>query len=216
MITLSAFLWSLGTLLLVCVIGQKAPGKQVLNLVLAGMIVSSLFNAGTSYIKLAADPSNQLPAITYWLMGSLSGAKNSDVTAILPVMLLGLIPLFLLRWQINLLTLGDDEARTMGINTTLLRLMIILCSTLVTAASISVSGMIGWVGLVIPHLCRKLIGSNFKYLLPACMLTGAAFLLFVDNLSRNLMATEIPLGILTAFAGAPFFLSLMMQKEVLL
>lgn len=115
----------------------------------------------------------------------------------------GLLPLFLLRWKLNLLTLGDDEARAMGVNAPRLRFLTVVCATLVTAASIAVSGMIGWVGLVVPHLCRKLVGSNFRVLLPCSMLAGAAFLLLVDNLSRNLLATEIPIGILTAFTARP-------------
>jgi iron complex transport system permease protein len=128
-------------------------------------------------------------------------------------MTLGLVPLLLLRWQINILTLGDEEARTLGVNTNLLRFVVIVCATLVTAASISVSGMIGWVGLVIPHLCRKLVGSNYRYLLPATYLAGAAFLLIVDDVSRNLLAVEIPIGILTAFVGAPFFIYLICRRE---
>ena len=212
-IALISFFVSLLTVALVYLVAQRAQGKRVLNLVLAGMVISSLFNAATSYIKLVADPTNQLPAITYWLMGSLSGMRLDKVVHILPAMLLGLIPLFLLRWKINLLTLGDDEARTMGVHAGHLRLGVVLCASLVTAASISVAGMIGWVGLVIPHLCRKLVGSNFKVLMPASMLAGSAFLLLTDNISRNLIATEIPIGILTAFVGAPFFLYLMLRKE---
>ena len=211
-VTLSAFFWSLVTVAVVYLIGQRAPGERVLNLVLSGMIISSLFTAATSYLKLVADPTNQLPEITYWLMGSLSGTRLADVARILPAMAAGLLPLFLLRWKLNLLTLGDDEARAMGVNAPRLRFLTVVCATLVTAASIAVSGMIGWVGLVVPHLCRKLVGSNFKVLLPCSMLAGAAFLLLVDNLSRNLLATEIPIGILTAFTGAPFFLYLMLRK----
>jgi iron complex transport system permease protein len=128
-------------------------------------------------------------------------------------MLIGLFPILLLRWRINILTLGEEEAKTMGVDTGRLRLVVILCATVLTAASVSVSGMIGWVGLVIPHLCRKLVGNDCRYLMPASMMFGAAFLLMVDNISRNLMATEIPIGILTAFVGAPFFLYLMTRKE---
>ena len=212
-VTTSAFFWSLLTVVVVYLVGQRAPGGKVLNLVLAGMIISSLFNAGTSYIKLVADPNNQLPEITYWLMGSLNGTVGREVLTILPAMLLGLVPLFLLRWKINLLTLGDDEARAMGVHPGRLRLIVVVAATLVTAASIAVSGMIGWVGLVMPHLCRKLVGSNFRQLLPASMLAGAAFLLLVDDLSRNLLAVEIPIGILTAVIGAPFFLYLLLRKE---
>ena len=213
MITLSAFLFSMITVLAVFLIAQRAPGARVVNLILAGIMISSLFTAGTSYIKLVADPTNQLPQITYWLMGSLSGARLRDIGFVALPLALGLVPLLLLRWQINILTLGDEEARTLGINTNRLRLIVIVCSTLVTAASVSVSGMIGWVGLVIPHLCRKLVGSNYRYLMPATYLGGAAFLLLVDNLSRNLLAVEIPIGILTAFIGAPFFIYLICRRE---
>jgi iron complex transport system permease protein len=194
-------------------IAQRAPGLRVVNLILAGIMIGSLFTAGTSYIKLVADPSNQLPAITYWMMGSLSGVKLRDAAFIAVPMAVGLIPLFLLRWQINLLTLGDEEARTLGVNTNRLRFLVIVCATLVTAASVSVSGVIGWVGLVIPHLSRKLVGSNYRYLLPASMLAGAVFLLLVDDVSRNLLAVEIPIGILTAFIGAPFFIYLISKRE---
>lgn len=211
-ITLSAFFFSLVTVGLVYLIAARAPGKRAMNLVLAGIMISSLFNAATSYIKLVADPNNELPAITYWLIGSLSSARLADLSYAVFPMALGLIPLLLLRWKINLLTLGDDEARTMGIHTNRLRLIVVLCSTLITAAAISVSGMIGWVGLVVPHMCRRIVGNDYKYLMPASMLLGASFLLAVDNLSRNLLATEIPIGILTAFIGAPFFLYLMMRK----
>ena len=212
-ITLVAFVSSLITVALVYIIGQRARGTQVVNILLAGIMVSSLFSAGTSYIKLVADPNNQLPAITYWLMGSLSGARASDVAFVVWPILIGLVPLMLLRWQINLLTLGEEEASAMGINTTSLRLIVILCATFLTASAVSVSGMIGWVGLVIPHLSRKLVGNDCRYLLPSAVIFGGIFLLLVDNVSRNLLATEIPIGILTAVIGAPFFIYLMTRKE---
>ena len=212
-ITLSAFAVSMATVCLVFLLSQRAPGLRVMNLVLAGMMISSLFSAGTSYVKLVADPTNQLPEITYWLMGSLSGARLRDVALASLPMALGLIPLMLLRWRINILTLGDEEAHALGVNVNLLRLAVIACATLVTAASISVSGMIGWVGLVIPHLCRKLAGSDYRRLLPASCIAGAAFLLVVDDVSRNLLAVEIPIGILTAFVGAPFFIYLICRRE---
>lgn len=212
-ITFSAFFFSLLTVALVYFIGSRTRGNPVINLLLAGMMVSSLFSAGTSYIKLVADPSNQLPAITYWLMGSLSGTTIKDVGFAAIPMIIGILPVIFLRWRINILTLGEDEARTMGVDTGRLRLVVILCATVLTASSVSVSGMIGWVGLVIPHLCRKLVGNDCRYLFPSSMLFGAIFLLLVDNISRNLLATEIPIGILTAFVGAPFFLYLMTRKE---
>ena len=212
-VTALAFAASLATVALVYVIARRIRGNQVVNLLLSGIMISSLFSAGTSYIKLVADPTNQLPAITYWLMGSLSGTRMQDVIFVLLLMVAGLIPLLLLRWRVNLLTLDEEEARSMGVNTTALRLVVILCATVLTAASVSVSGMIGWVGLVIPHLSRKLVGNDCRRLLPAAMLLGAIFLLLVDNVSRNLLAVEIPIGILTAFIGAPFFIYLMTRKE---
>jgi iron complex transport system permease protein len=211
-VTVSAFFFSLLCVAIVYFVSTKAKGSKILGLVLSGIMVSSLFTAGTSYIKLVADPQDQLPKITYWLLGSLAGTKMNDVIFAAGVTLVGLIPLLLLRWRINVLTFGDDEARTMGISAKRIRLIVILCSTLVTAASVSVSGMIGWVGLVIPHLTRRLVGSNYRYLLPATMLSGAIFLLAVDNISRNLLSIEIPIGILTAFVGAPFFIYLITRE----
>ena len=209
MIVAFAFGASLLCVGLVILVGNRTKGKRVVGLVLAGIMISSLFSSGTSYIKLVADPNDQLPAITYWLMGSLNGAMPSDVYFALIPMAIGLIPLLLLRWRINLLTLGEQEAKTMGIHTGRLRLVVIFCATLVTAAAVSVSGVIGWVGLVIPHLARRLVGNDYRKLLPTAMVMGALFLLLVDDVSRNALATEIPIGILTSLIGAPFFIYLM-------
>jgi len=213
LISMSAFVFSLITVFVVFIMGQKIPGKKVVNLILAGIMISSLFSAGTSFIKLVADPTNQLPSITYWLMGSLSGARNKEVIFVAFPMIAGLVPLFAIRWRINILTLNDEESHAMGVNSNVIRLIVILSATLITAASVSISGMIGWVGLVIPHMCRKIMGNNYKYLLPTSMIFGSTFMLFVDNISRNLLATEIPIGILTAFIGAPFFGYLIFMKE---
>lgn len=208
MITVFAFAASLATVGMVIYVGSRARGKRVLGLILSGIMIGSLVSSGTSFIKLVADPQDQLPAITYWLMGSLNGASLADVRFVLLPMALGLVPLHLLRWRLNILTLGDEEAQTMGVNAGRLRAAVILCATLITAASVSVSGVIGWVGLVIPHLTRRMVGNNYRHLMPATMLFGAIFLLLVDDLSRNLLATEIPLGILTSLIGAPFFIYL--------
>lgn len=212
MITVSAFFFSLVTVALVYIVSRKAKGSKVLGLILSGIMVSSLFTAGTSYIKLVADPTDRLPMITYWLIGSLAGATKKDVLFAIIPMAAGLVPLFLLRWRINVLTFGDEEARTIGINATRIRLIVVVCATLVTAASVSVSGMIGWVGLVIPHLARRLVGNNYRHLMPVTMLFGALFLLLIDNVSRNLLTLEIPIGILTAFIGAPFFIYLITRE----
>lgn len=211
MITVFAFLASLLSVALVYLVGNHTRGNRVVNLLLAGIMVGSLFSACTSYIKLVADPTNQLPQITYWLMGSLSGTRMGTVRFAAVCMAVGLVPLFLLRWRMNLLTLSPDEARAMGVHTDRLRLAVILSSTVLTAAAVSVSGMIGWVGLVIPHLSRRIVGSDCRRLMPMSCLFGAAFLLLVDDMARCLTATEIPIGILTAFVGAPFFIYLMVK-----
>lgn len=212
-IVMFAFLFSLIAVLFVWLIGQQVRGSRVLGLILSGIMISSLFSSATSFIKMVADPQDQLPSITYWLIGSLAGVKWGELAFVWPFMTLGMGIIFLMRWRINLLTLGDEQARTMGVNAQRLRLVLILSATLITAAAISISGMIGWVGLVIPHLSRRLIGSNNRYVLPLSMLFGAIFLLLVDNLSRTLFTVEIPIGILTSFLGAPFFLFLMTRKE---
>jgi len=210
---LFAFGGGLVTIALVMLISRAARGNKLLRIILAGIMISSLCNAVTSYIKLVADPNNILPEITYWLMGSLSKTKLSVVEFAAVPMLGGLIPLLLLRWRMNLLTMPDSEARTMGVNVGLTRVVVIVCATLVTAASVAVSGLIGFVGLVVPHLARKLVGNDYRRLLPVSMIGGALFLLIVDNLSRNLLVTEIPIGILTAVIGAPFFIWMITRRS---
>lgn len=212
-IMLSAFFFSIITVMTVYFTSRFAGGSQILGLVLAGVMISSLFSAGTSFIKLIADTDTQLPAITYWLMGSLNGVRMEDVAFVIGPMAAGLAALIIIRWKINIVTVGDQEALTMGVNVKRIRLTAIIASTLVTAASVSVSGMIGWIGLVIPHLCRKLVGNDYRHLMIASMLSGAVFLLAVDDISRNIMSTELPLGILNAFIGAPFFIYLLTRKE---
>lgn len=211
-ISISAFCFGLLTVWIVCAVGKRAKGNKILGLVLAGIMISSLFSSGTSFLKLIADQEEQLPAITYWLMGSLSGADLRDVKLVILPMIAGMIPLFMLRWKMNLLTVGDEEARAMGVDVGRVRAIVIACATLITAASIAVSGMIGWVGLVIPHFARMLVGCDYRKLLPASILLGSAFLLLVDNVARLATSSEIPLGILTSFIGAPFFLYLIMRE----
>lgn len=181
----------------------------VLTLVLAGVAIGAVVGAGISLIKILADPYDQLPAITYWLLGSLAAVTRSDVFSILPAMIIGFIPLVLLRWRMNVMTLGDEEAQTLGIDTRLTRIMLIAGATLITAASVSIAGIVGWIGLVIPHIARLLVGPDFRKLLPASIMLGGAYMLLVDTLARSIAMIEIPLGILTAVVGAPFFLWLL-------
>lgn len=214
LVSANAFVFAIITVLLVLLVSSRAKGNRVLVTVLAGVMVSSLFSAGVSFTKLVADPQDDLPAITYWLMGSLTGAKlDTNLLLSFIPMALGCIVLVALRWRINILTMGDEEASTMGIDARKIRIVVILAATLVTAASVAVTGMIGWVGLVIPHLSRMIVGADYRRLLPTSMLMGASFLLIVDNISRLATTAEIPIGILTAFVGAPFFLYLITRKK---
>jgi len=211
-----AFAFAMVTVFCVLLISNHAKGNRVLVVVLAGVMVSNLFQSGVSFCKLVADPADDLPAITYWLMGSLSGVTDlSEVGRAAIPMAIGMAVLFALRWRINILTMGDDEASTMGINAKQTRYIVLLAATLVTAASVSVSGIIGFVGLVVPHLTRMIVGSDYRKLIPASALLGASFLLIVDNVSRLATTSEIPIGILTAFVGAPFFLYLITRKKKL-
>lgn len=207
-ISAAAFCCGLLAVAAAWLVSRLSKADQAVALILAGMMISSLFSAGTSFVKLVTDTQQQLPAITYWLMGSLSSIKDKDVVFLAIPVALGMIPLFFLRWRMNLLTVGEEEAQSMGVNTRRLRGAVIVCATLLTSASVAVSGMIGWVGLVIPHFCRMLFGYDYRRLIPAGALFGAAFLLAVDDIARLVTTGELPLGILTAFVGAPLFLYL--------
>ncbi len=202
-----AFAFGLGAVALVYVISNAVRGHDpLLVLVLAGVVVGSLLGACVALMKYLADPYNQLPAITFWLLGSLASANPEDVWSTLPLMLLGLVPMWLLRWRINLLSLDDEEARALGVETGRIRLVVIAAATLMTSAAVAISGVIGWIGLVIPHFARMLVGPDFSRLLPTAILLGAGFLLGVDTLARTVARIEIPLGVLTAFVGTPLFL----------
>lgn len=207
-ISAAAFCCGLLAVAAAWLVSRLSRTDQTVALILAGMMISSLFSAGTSFVKLVADTQQQLPAITYWLMGSLSSVKDTDVLFLSIPVTLGMVPLLALRWRMNLLTLGEEEAQSMGVNTRRLRGTVIVCATLLTSASVAVSGMIGWVGLVIPHFCRMLFGYDYRRLIPAGALFGASFLLIVDDIARLVTTGELPLGILTAFVGAPLFVYL--------
>lgn len=210
-ITGLSFGFGLLAVLLAYLISRASRIQTTLAMVLAGVMISSLFTSGTSFIKLVADPTDQLPAITYWLMGALTSVKARDVRFAVWPIVLGLAPLWLLRWRINLLTVSEAEARSMGVDTARLRVVVVLCATLMTAGSVAISGMIGWVGLVIPHFGRMIFGQDYRKLIPASSLLGAVFLMVVDNLARTITTSEVPLGILTSFVGAPVFLYLIMS-----
>jgi len=206
-IQLLAFTCGLGAVGLVYVTANTVRGHDpLLVLVLAGVVLGSLLGACVALMKYLADPYNQLPAITFWLLGSLAAVNHEDVWSALPLLLLSLVPMWLLRWRINLLSLDDEEARALGVATGRIRLTVIAAATLMTSAAVAISGVIGWIGLVIPHFARLLVGPDFSRLLPTSVLLGAAFLLAVDTLARTIARVEIPLGVLTAFIGTPLFL----------
>ena len=205
-----AFLGGLGAVVVVYLIGAAMRGRDpILVLVLAGVAMGTLLGSAISLVKVFADPYNQLPAITFWLLGSLTAVTLPDLWGVLPAIVIGLLPLYLLRWKMNLMTLGDEEARALGVETRLLRTLFIAGATLVTSAAVSISGIIGWIGLIIPHAARLIAGPEFSRLLPTSMLLGAGYLLAVDTIARTMAAIEVPIGILTAFIGAPFFLWLL-------
>ena len=176
-----------------------------LSLVLSVMIVSAIFGALIALIKYVADPYDKLPAITYWLMGSFSTASYENVSLVSIPIIFGCAVLYFLRWKINILSMGDEEATALGVNPFKLRLIIIAMATLITAACVTITGIIGWVGLVIPHICRMLIGVDHQKLLPISIIVGAIFMIIVDLIARSAIAAEIPIGIITALVGAPFF-----------
>src|SRR5690606_4633446 len=167
---------------------------------------------GISLIKVLADPYTQLPSVTFWLLGGLSSITLRDVALILPCLVIGMIPLLLLRWRVNVMTLDDEEARALGVNTTNARVTFIICATLLSSAAIAFTGIIAWVGLIIPHVARLLVGPDFARLLPASALVGAIFLILADTLARSMVSIELPLGVLTAPGGAPFFLLLLARS----
>ena len=212
MVSVNAFICGLLAVSVAYLISTRVKQNPTLGMVLAGIMISSLFSSGTSYIKLIADPNNTLPLITYWLMGSISSIRVSELKAACIPILGGMMVLFLMRWKMNLIAVGEDEARSMGINTKVMRVVIVAAATLISSACVSISGMIGWVGLVIPHFARLAVGHDYRIMLPMSMFMGAGFLMIVDNFARLLATQEIPIGILTAFVGAPFFLYLILNR----
>ena len=186
-------------------LNRQVDYDPTLGLVLAGILVSTLFQSGMSMVKFLADADDKLPTITFWLMGSFANVNAGDFLMCLAPMLIGFVILMSQSWKLNVLSFGDEEARAMGIKTGRTRLLVIFASTLITSASVAVAGIVGWIGLVIPHLARAIVGPNYKVLLPCSMVVGAVYLLLVDNIARLAMTVEVPIGILTAILGVPFF-----------
>jgi iron complex transport system permease protein len=211
-----AFAGGLIAVAAVYVIGSLLQSRDpILVLVLTGVVIGALLGAGVGLVKYLADPYNQLPAMTFWLLGSLAATTVADLLPLIGPVAVGTIVLLALRWRLNVMSLPEDEARALGLATGPLRIAIVSAATLVTSASVATSGIIGWVGLVVPHLARALVGPDFPRLIPTAALLGGGYLLFIDTLARTAAPIEIPLGILTAVIGTPFFIWLLagMQRD---
>jgi iron complex transport system permease protein len=210
----SAFLFGIVAVAVTYGISKVYRSPTILVLVLSGIIIGALFSALLSFLKYVADPYDTLPAIVFWLMGSLASVKSKELIMVGPPMILAGAVLFVVRWRINLLAMGDDEARSLGVNIKRMTNIIVICSTIITASAVCISGIVGWVGLVVPHIGRLLVGPDFRKLVPASVLIGSSFLMVVDNVSRTAFPIEIPLGILTAIIGTPVFAYLLTRKKV--
>jgi len=206
----TAFAGGLVAVLAVYGVAAAIRGRDpVLVLVLSGVVIGALMGSGVALLKYLADPENQLPAITFWLLGSLAAFNRSDLLGIGAPVAIALLPLILLRWQLDVMTLGDEEASALGVRVRLVRGSVVAAATLMTAAAVSVSGIVGWVGLVVPHIARLIVGPSFARLLPTAAILGAGYLLLVDTVARTLGTIELPLGVLTAVIGTPVFLLLL-------
>lgn len=211
-----AFGFGLAAVFLVVFISSLiAKGRiNLLVMVLTGVVISSLFGAFSSLLKFLADSEDKLPEITFWLMGSLARTGGyENLSVLLFVIIIALTPLFLLRYKLNALSFGEEEARAMGLNVKVYNFIIIICATLLTATCVAYCGIVGWVGLVVPHIVRFVVGANFVSLLPASMLVGGLFLLVVDSIARSVLASEIPLGVITSLLGAPLFIYLLYKSK---
>lgn len=208
-----SFVLGLAAVTLAYAVSLKVPRDRTMALILTGILVGTLFSSGTSLLKYLADPYDELPTITFWLMGSLATTSTHDVLVAVVPIVAGAALLYVFRWRMNVMSLSEDEALSLGVETSRLRLMAIIGSTLMTSASVSIAGLVGWVGLLIPHLARMLVGPDFQTLLPASGLLGAAYLILVDNMARGFASVEIPLGVLTSVLGAPFFLVLLSRQK---
>jgi iron complex transport system permease protein len=204
-IQIMAFCFGLTAVGIALTVTRFYHSSPTLTLVLTGIVIGSFFSSLVSLITYTADPNLKLPAIVFWLMGSLSSSGNRDLLLALPPMIIGITILMLIRWRINVLSMGEEDARALGVDTGKLRIIIIVCSTMAASAAVCVSGVIGWIGLVIPHFARILVGPDHKVLLPACLSIGGVYLLLMDDIARTATTSEIPLGILTGLIGAPIF-----------
>lgn len=208
-IQFSAFIIGIACVGLVYFISKVKGERPMVMIILAGMVISSLFQAMVSLIKYVADPQDTLPQITFWLMGSLAGVGFDELMIGGPFIVMGIIVIFLLRWKMNMLSLHEDESKSLGVNLKVIRLLTIMSAALITASVVSICGNVGWVGLLIPHISRMIFGNNNKSIIPSCIGFGAIFMIVIDTIARSAIASEIPISILTAVVGAPFFIILL-------
>lgn len=208
-----AFVGGLSAVLVAWTVSRRMRRDQLLGLILAGIVVSAVFSAGTSFLKYVADPNQQLPAITFWLMGGFNGVRAEQLPPLLAIVGICSAVLWVCRWRLNVMSFSDDSARSLGVDVRLIRALVVGCATLMTTTSVSVGGLISWVGLVVPHLVRLTVGPDFRRLLPLAAVAGGTFLLLVDDIARNLWTAELPLGILTALVGGPFMVALILRDR---
>jgi iron complex transport system permease protein len=205
-----AFVFGLSAVLLTFVVSKaiKNKGNSILVLILSGIAISATFSAAIGILKYIADPYEKLPAIVFWLLGSFSSVNWSDIINVIPL-IVGIVSIVLLRWRVNILSLGEEEAKTLGVNYGLTRLVLLIAATLATAASVAICGIIAWVGLIVPHITRKIVGPDHKILIPATLSVGAIFMVVCDGFARTLYSFEIPIGIISSLVGAPIFILLL-------
>ncbi len=213
MTSISSFVFGVVAVILSYLVGKVSGGTPTITLVLGGTIVQSIFSALLSLLKYIADPYSELPAITFWLMGGMGHTRTTELIFSSIPMAAGIIGMVLFRWRLNVLSMGDREAKTLGLNVGLNKALVIGFATLATAGAVCISGVIGWVGLVVPHMCRMVIGSDNKWLIPAAISIGACFMVLVDTICRTITGAEIPLGIVTAIVGGPFFIYLLKKTK---
>ena len=204
-----ALIFGLISCLITFLIGRSSRRGSIVMIVLAGLVVSSVFEALVSLMKYVADPQDELPVITYWLMGSMSRANYKNLVMGIPFIVIVIIIIFALRWRLNILSFNEDEARSLGVNVKILRAAFILASSMITASCVSMCGQVGWVGLLVPHISRMMRGNNNCKVIPVSISLGAFFMIVMDTFARSATASEIPISILTAIIGAPVFIVLL-------
>lgn len=212
-VQVSAFAGGIAAVASSYLISRKSAHSQTLSLVLTGSMIMALCNAGVTMIKYVADPNDVLQQITFWLMGSLTKTTMDPFAWSAAPMVAGLLVILILRWRINLLTLDEEEAKSLGINIRRYRLIFIIASTLLSASAVCLGGLIGWVGLMVPHMARALVGADYGRLIPASAMLGAGYLVLMDDVARSVLSMELPLGVVTSIMGAPFFVYLIIKKK---